>query len=54
MSVWLTIVAAGLLTYATRLSFILLFGKVEMPVWLHQALRYVPPAVPAIVFPGCC
>lgn len=51
-SVWLTIFAAGLLTYATRLSFILLFGKIEMPVWLHQALRYVPPAVlTAIVFP---
>lgn len=52
MSVWLTIITAGLLTYATRLSFILLFGRIEMPAWLNQALRYVPPAVlTAIVFP---
>jgi branched-subunit amino acid transport protein len=51
-SVWLTIITAGLLTYVTRLSFILLFGKIDMPIWLHQALRYVPPAVlTAIVFP---
>ena len=52
MNVWLAIFIAGLLTYATRLSFILLFGRVEIPLWLRRALRYVPPAVlTAIVFP---
>jgi branched-subunit amino acid transport protein len=52
MSVWLTMIAAGALTYATRLSLILLFGRVEVPGWLARALRFVPPAVlTAIVFP---
>lgn len=52
MSVWVTMIAAGALTYATRLSLILLFGRVEVPGWLARALRFVPPAVlTAIVFP---
>ncbi len=52
MSVWLTMIAAGALTYATRLSLILLFGKMEVPGWLARALRFVPAAVlTAIVFP---
>lgn len=42
----------GLVTYATRLSFILLQDKVAMPKLVQQALRYVPPAVlAAIIFP---
>jgi branched-subunit amino acid transport protein len=52
MSVWPTIVIAGLLTYAMRLSFVLLFGRMEVPVRLKQALRFVPPAVlTAIIVP---
>ena len=52
MNLWLVLVAAGLLTYAIRLSFILMLGKVEIPALLQRALRLVPPAVlTAIIFP---
>ncbi|HUV27986.1 MAG TPA: AzlD domain-containing protein [Anaerolineales bacterium] len=52
MIIWLTIIAAGLLTYATRLSSILLYGKFEMPILVERALRFVPVAVlTAIFFP---
>jgi branched-subunit amino acid transport protein len=52
MRLWLIFLAAGLLTYAMRLSFILLWGKIAVPVWLQRALRFVPPAVlTAIFFP---
>jgi branched-subunit amino acid transport protein len=49
---WLPVIAvAGLLTFATRLSFIAILHRVEMPPILKRALRYVPPAVlSAIVF----
>jgi branched-subunit amino acid transport protein len=50
MSIWLTIIIAGLLTYATRLSFIYLHGKVSMPDTLKRALRFVPPAVFTAIF----
>lgn len=50
---WLPIfLAAGLVTFATRLSFIALLGKVEVPPLLTRALRFVPAAVlSAIIFP---
>jgi branched-subunit amino acid transport protein len=52
MIVWLTIFAAGALTYITRLSFIALFGQRAVPDRLKRALRFVPPAVlSAIIFP---
>jgi len=52
MIIWLTIIAAGLLIYATRLSSILLSGKFEMPILVERALRFVPVAVlTAIFFP---
>jgi branched-subunit amino acid transport protein len=35
----------GLLTYAFRLSFVFLQGRVEMPSWVPRALRFVPIAV---------
>lgn len=50
MRLWLIFLAAGLLTYAMRLSFILLWGKIEVPVWLQRALRFVPPAVMTAIF----
>lgn len=50
MSIWLTIIIAGLLTYATRLSFIYLHGKVIMPETLQRALKFVPPAVFTAIF----
>jgi branched-subunit amino acid transport protein len=52
MSRWLTILAAGLLTYGIRLSFIYLTGRVAMPGWFMRALRFVPAAVlSAIIVP---
>ena len=52
MIVWLTMLLVGLGTYATRLSFILLFGRREIPGGMRRALRFVPPAVlTAIIFP---
>jgi branched-subunit amino acid transport protein len=51
-TIWLTIAAAGALTFLTRLSFIALLGRWQPPELLHRALRYVPPAVlSAIIFP---
>ncbi len=52
MNIWLVILVGGLLTYLTRLSFILFLGQWELPDWLLRVLRYVPPAVlSALVFP---
>lgn len=52
--IWLAIVAAGLCTYALRLSFILLLGRVDtVPPRLVGVLRYVPAAVlAALVAPA--
>ena len=53
MSTWIAVIAAGVATYAIRLSFIALFGRIEVPDPLERALRYVPPAVlAAIAVPG--
>ncbi len=52
MTIWLTILAVGLLTYATRLSFIYLFGRRQIPAQVKRGLRFVPPAVlSALIFP---
>jgi branched-subunit amino acid transport protein len=52
MSIWLTIIVAGLLTFGTRLSFIFLLNKVRMPDWFRRGLRFVPAAVlSAIILP---
>ncbi len=52
MSLWLTIAAAGVVTYALRLSFIAMHGRVVMPEWFLRALAFVPVAVlSALVFP---
>ena len=46
-------VAAGLLTYGIRLSFIALMGRITVPDWFQRALRFVPAAVlSAIIVPG--
>jgi branched-subunit amino acid transport protein len=51
VSLLAVLAVAGLLTFATRLSFIALLGRVELPPLLVRALRFVPPAVlSAIVF----
>ena len=52
MNVWLTVLGAGIITFAIRLSLIALMGRVEVPPLIQQALRFVPPAVlSAIIFP---
>ena len=49
----LIIIAIGVATFGLRLSFILLVGRVEMPVYFQKALRYVPVAVlSALVMPA--
>ena len=50
---WVAIVAIGVITYAIRLSFIYLFGRIdEVPTVVRRLLRYVPPAVlAALVLP---
>ncbi len=50
MITWLMIIAAGLLTYATRLSPIMLYGRFEMPDKVERALRFVPVAVLTAIF----
>ena len=51
MNIWTALIAGGVVTYLTRLSFIFLFGIIDPPEVLRRALRFVPPAVlSAIVF----
>jgi branched-subunit amino acid transport protein len=52
MMTWLLILAIGLATYATRLSFVTFFGKREIPAFILRMLRFVPMAVlSAIIWP---
>jgi branched-subunit amino acid transport protein len=52
MNVWLLLIGMGLVTYAIRLSLIVLIGRVDVPPLVQKALRFVPPAVlSAIIFP---
>ncbi|GLV54940.1 branched-chain amino acid ABC transporter [Dictyobacter sp. S3.2.2.5] len=54
---WITIIIIGLLTLATRLSFIVFMGKMQVAPIVQQALRFVPIAVlsaliaPTLFFP---
>jgi branched-subunit amino acid transport protein len=51
-TLWLILITGGLLTFATRLSFIALMDRWQPPQWMRRALHYVPPAVlTAIIFP---
>ena len=50
MITWLAIISAGLLTYATRLSSIISYGRFEMPKTVERALRFVPVAVLTAIF----
>ena len=45
MSLWLTIVAMGIVTLALRASFIVLPGRLRLPALLRRALPFVPAAV---------
>ena len=52
-ALWMLFLVIGLGTYLMRFSFIYLFGRLDMPVWLKRALRYVPVSVlAALVFPA--
>ena len=53
LTLWTVIIGAGLLTYLSRLSFIALFARRDMPPLMMRALRYVPAAMlTAIVVAG--
>lgn len=58
MTMWIVVILAGIATYAMRLSFIALFGKVAIPPDVERALKYIAPAVlaaitvPAVLAPG--
>lgn len=46
------IAGMGIVTYAIRLSLILLLGRLAVPPLVRRALRFVPPAVlSALIFP---
>ena len=52
-TLWLLIIAAGIVTFAMRLSFIALLGKIDLPALLEKGLKYVPVAVlPALIAPA--
>jgi branched-subunit amino acid transport protein len=51
-ALWLTILGAGAVTFALRLSLIALLGRIQIPPSLGRALRFVPAAVlTAVVIP---
>lgn len=52
-ALWMIIIAMGAVTYALRLSMILLFDSVAMPELIRRSLRFVPAAVlSALVVPA--
>jgi branched-subunit amino acid transport protein len=51
-ALWLAILGAGAVTFALRLSFIALLGRIKIPSTFRRALRFVPAAVlTAVVVP---
>ena len=52
MNLWLIIIGMGVITYAIRLSMIIMSGQIQLSDNLQRALHYVPPAVlSAIILP---
>lgn len=49
MSLFLTILAAGVITYVTRASFIVAGDRVTLPAPVERALKYVAPAAFAAI-----
>jgi branched-subunit amino acid transport protein len=45
MNLWLLIFAAGIVTYAIRISMILALERLAVPDWFRRGLRFVPAAV---------
>jgi branched-subunit amino acid transport protein len=58
MNYWPIIIAMGVVTFGIRLLPIALLGRIEIPVVVQRALRFVPPAVlsaiiaPELLIPG--
>lgn len=58
MNYWLIIIAMGVVTFGIRLLPIVLLGRIEIPLVVQRALRFVPPAVlsaivaPELLMPG--
>jgi branched-subunit amino acid transport protein len=53
MTLWLTFIAVGLITFGMRVSFIYLHGKATFPAWFRLSLHYVPASVlAALTLPG--
>ena len=58
MNYWLIIIAMGFVTFGIRLLPIVLLGRIEIPIVVQRALRFVPPAVlsaiiaPELLMPG--
>lgn len=56
--IWLMMIGIGLSTFAIRFIPISLLARLDLPEWLKNALRFVPPAVmtaiitPALFFAG--
>jgi branched-subunit amino acid transport protein len=52
MNIWIIMICIGILTFATRLSFIALLERIKLPAAFQRALRFVPIAVlSAIIAP---
>jgi branched-subunit amino acid transport protein len=52
MDLWLIVIGMGIVTFGIRLVPIVLLGRIEIPLLVQQALRFVPPAVlTAIIVP---
>lgn len=50
MSLWLTIVGMGLVTFALRASLLVLPERARLPELLRRSLRYVPAAVLTAIY----
>lgn len=48
-TLWLTFIGCGIVTFATRASFIALGDKMPLPPAVERALRYVAPAAFAAI-----
>lgn len=52
MTLWLTMLAAGALTFLIRYSFIGAAGRLNAPDWFRHMLRFVPiAALTALIWP---
>ena len=52
LKLWVVVAVVGLLNYLSRLSFIAIFARREVPTLLARAFRYVPAAMlTALVLP---